>query len=399
MFWGSWAACLPAIQRATGASDAQLGLALLCVALAALPAMLVAGRLADASAVRGSSRSSSSSSGWSRRLPGLARSVGMLVLFLASIGIATGLLDIAINCHASRLEALHGIRIMDGLHAAFSAGVVVGGVGAGLLRHAGAHPSWILAGRCRRRRAGGAREPRPYPAPAPRQRRARLARPLVVVGLVLALAFLVENGLEAWSALFLERTLHTSPAVSGLGPGLFAGAMVTGRVLAQKVDCALPSPGRCSSPGLAAASGLAIAASAQHAAVALTGFVIAGGGLAFSAPTLFGLAGRLGGEGGRGAAMSTVAILGYLGFVAGPALIGAVSGATSLRGGFLFLCAVAVILATCARSSAAWWTKPAVSRDFGQKWPFPASFARLSLLGRRNHSPASAIRSRTNRRT
>ena len=67
-----------------------------------------------------------------------------------------------------------------------------------------------------------------------------------------------------------------------------------------------------------------------------------------SAPTLFGVAGRVGGEGGRGAALSTVAILGYLGFVAGPALIGAVSGASSLRGGFLFLCIVAVILAACA---------------------------------------------------
>ena len=73
------------------------------------------------------------------------------------------------------------------------------------------------------------------------------------VGLVLALAFLVENGLEAWSALFLERTLHSSPAVSGLGPGLFAGAMVTGRVLAQKVEW--PSvAGRMLFAGLAAAA-------------------------------------------------------------------------------------------------------------------------------------------------
>src|SRR5436309_14929990 len=47
LFWGGWAACLPAIQRSTGASEAQLGLALLAVALASLPAMLAAGRLAD----------------------------------------------------------------------------------------------------------------------------------------------------------------------------------------------------------------------------------------------------------------------------------------------------------------------------------------------------------------
>jgi MFS family permease len=319
---------------------------LLCVALAALPAMLVAGRLADVFGARlvpiflvffGAAE-------W---LPGLAKSVSMLVLFLAVVGIGTGLLDIAINAHASRLEGLHGIRIMDGLHAAFSAGVLVGGIGSGLLRHAGAHPAWILVGVGVATALTALGNLGPYPPLAPPQRRERPARPLLIVGFVLALAFLVENGLEAWSALFLERTLNSGPAVSGLGPGLFAGAMVTGRVVAQKMEW--PSvAGRMVVAGLASAAGLALAATAQHAAVALAGFVIAGGGLALSAPTLFGLAGRVGGEGGRGAALSTVAILGYLGFVAGPALIGAVSGASSLRGGFLFLCAVAVILAACA---------------------------------------------------
>ena len=314
--------------------------------MAALPAMLLAGRLADVFGARlvavfllffGAVE-------W---LPGLAHSVPMLVLFLAVVGIGTGLLDIAINAHAARLEALHGIRIMDGLHAAFSGGVLVGGISSGLLRRAGAHPAWILAGVGLLTALTALANLGPYPPLAPRRRRARLARPLLIVGLVLALAFLVENGLEAWSALFLERTFDSSPAISGLGPGLFAGAMLTGRVLAQKVEW--PSVvGRMLVAGLAAAAGLALAATAQQAGVALAGFVIAGGGLALSAPTLFGLAGRVGGEGGRGAALSAVAILGYLGFVAGPALIGAVSGASSLRGGILFLCAVAVILAACA---------------------------------------------------
>jgi MFS family permease len=100
--------------------------------------------------------------------------------------------------------------------------------------------------------------------------------------------------------------------------------------------------------GMAAAAGVIVAVTAQHALVALVGFVIAGAGLALSAPTLFGVAGRLAGDSGRGSAVSTVAILGYLGFLVGPPLFGAVSGATSLRGGFIFLCAVAVLLALCA---------------------------------------------------
>jgi MFS family permease len=346
LFWGAWAACLPAIQRATDASEAQIGLALLTVALSALPAMLAAGRLADVFGAR-LVPIGLVLFGAAALLPGLARSVPTLVLCLAAIGLATGLLDIAINTHASRLEARHGIRIMDGLHAAFSGGVVVGGIGAGLLRRAGGQPSWILGsvGVIVALTALANREPA-VREPASR-RRVRLARPLLVVGLVLAIAFLVESGLEGWSALFLERTLGTGPAVSGLGPGLFAGAMLTGRLLAQRSERTSVS-GRMLFAGLAAAAGLVLVSTAQHPAVALVGLVIAGGGLALSAPTLFGLAGRIGGEGGRGSALSTVAMLGYLGFLAGPALIGAVSGATSLRGGFVFLCVVAVLLAACA---------------------------------------------------
>jgi MFS family permease len=355
LFWGAWAACLPAIQKQTGASEAQLGLALLCVALAALPAMLAAGRLADLFGAR-LVPIGLVLFGAAATLPGLARSFLQLVLLMLAVGATTGLLDIAINAHASRLEAVRRVRVMDGLHAAFSFGVLVGGIGTGLLRRAGGHPSWILGsvGVVVAFTAFTNRDTSLPPAAAPR--RAPIARPLLVVGLVLALAFIVESGLEGWSALFLERVLDSSPAVSGLGPGLFAGAMATGRVLAQRVERS-SVPGRMLFAGLAAAAGLVLVATAQHPLAALAGMVVAGAGLALSAPTLFGLAGRLGGEGGRGSALSTVAILGYLGFLAGPALIGAVSGASSLRGGFLFLCAVAVLLAACA---------PALRRTVGE---------------------------------
>jgi MFS family permease len=346
LYWGGWAACLPAIQRSTGATEAQLGLGLLFVALAALPAMLLAGQLADlfgaklvplALAVFAAATA----------FPGLTRSVPALFGALAFVGIGTGALDIAINAQAATIEAKHRVRVMDGLHAAFSIGVLCGGVGAGLLRRAGGHPSWILGGvACLIALTVLANLPREAPA-GRAQPRARLERPLFVVGGVLAVAFLVESGLEGWSALFLERTLDSGPAISGLGPGLFAGAMATGRLLAQKVE--RPSvAARMLFAGVAAAAGVILAATAHHALVALAGFVIAGAGLALSAPTLFGLAGRLGGEGGRGSALSTVAILGYLGFLVGPPLIGGVSSLSSLRGGFIFLCAVAVLLALCA---------------------------------------------------
>jgi MFS family permease len=308
--------------------------------------MLAAGRLADLFGTR-LVAIGLVTFGFAAALPALAHSVAALAALLVLAGVTTGMLDIAINAEASRIEAAHGVRVMDGLHAMFSVGVLVGGVGAGLLRRAGAHPSWILAGigvvialAAVVNRGSGE-----TPARAPR--RARLGRGLLIVGGVLALAFLIENGLEGWSALFLERTFDSSPAVSGLGPGLFAASMATGRLLAQRI--AQPSvAARMLFAGVSAAGGLALAAVAPNAVIALLGFVIAGGGLALSAPTLFGAAGRVGGEGGRGAAVSTVAILGYLGFLAGPPIIGTVAGATSLRGAFVFLGAVALLLAACA---------------------------------------------------
>jgi MFS family permease len=346
LYWGAWAACLPAIQRSTGATEAELGLGLLCVALAALPAMFAAGRLADLFGARLVPLAILLFAA-TTALPGLARSVPALYGALALVGIGTGLLDIALNAQASSIEARFRVRVMDGLHAAFSAGVLVGGVGAGLLRRAGGQPSWILGGVACVIAATVLVNLKPSAPPEPAQRRARVERPLLVVGAVLGVAFLVESGLEGWSALFLERTLDSGPAISGLGPGMFAGAMAAGRLLAQKIEG--PSVvARMVFAGIAASVGLIVAASAQHAVVALVGFVIAGAGLALSAPTLFALAGRLGGEGGRGSAVSTVAILGYLGFLVGPPLIGGVSSVSSLRGGFLFLFAMAVVLALCA---------------------------------------------------
>jgi len=328
------------VKSATGATAAQLGLALFAVSLASLPTTVIAGRLADRPWLVPVALAAFGTAGM---LPALAHSPWSLFGLLIAVGAATGLLDVSINARASRIESAAGVRLMDGLHAGFSGGVLVGGIGAGLLRKAGAHPWSILLGVGLVVLLIAAANRGADPLPAPTARRARLGRGLVGVGLVLAVAFLVENGLETWSALFLERSLDASPAVSGLGPGLFAGAMLTGRLLAQRFERASVA-GRMVFAGMASAAGLALAATAIHPAVALTGFVVAGGGLALSAPTLFGAAGRLGG----GAAISTVAVIGYLGFLGGPPLFGAVAGATSVRGGFLFLCGSAVLLAACA---------------------------------------------------
>jgi Major Facilitator Superfamily len=319
---------------------------LACVAIAALPAMFAAGRLADLFGARLVPLALATFA-VATAFPGLAESVPELFVALTFVGVGTGALDVAINAQAASIEARYGVRVMDGLHAAFSAGVLCGGVGAGLLRRAGAEPAWILGGIACVAALTVLANLAPDVAPERVERRARLERRLLLAGAVLGIAFLVESGVEGWSALFLERVFDSDPAISGLGPGIFAASMLGGRLLAQKLE--RPSVvARMTFAGIAAAAGVAVAVFAQHAVAALVGFAIAGLGLALSAPTLFGHAGRIGGEGRRGSAVAMVALLGYPGFLIGPPLIGAISGATSLRGGFAFLCVVAVLLAACS---------------------------------------------------
>ena len=312
----------------------------MAVALAALPAMLLTGRLANRANQRlvWITLVLFASAG---ALPPLAHSRWVLFALLLLVGAGSGALDVAINARVTGLEAARGIRVMDGMHAFYSAGVVVGGVGAGLLRHAGAHPSAILAGVCAIVLLAAMLNARAEVLPIAEAHHALLARALLIVGAIFAVSALLESGVEAWSALLLENGLHTNPAISGLGPGLFAAGMVTGRGLAQRV-APESTASRMAVSGAAAATGLALAAATTVPAVAVVGIFIAGCGLALTVPTLFRLAGRL----GAAPAISTVAVIGYVGFLVGPPAIGGVAGATSLRGAFVFLACIGAFLVT-----------------------------------------------------
>ncbi len=146
---------------------------------------------------------------------------------------------------------------------------------------------------------------------------------MLLIGLVGAAAFVVEGGIESWSALFLERQLHAEPAVSGLGPGVFGASMAAGRFYGQASrlgDRTLLAGGAA-----LAAVGCTIAATAPNAPVALIGFALAGAGISLNAPIVFGAAGRV-----SASSVASVTTLGYVGLMIGPPLVGGTAQALSL---------------------------------------------------------------------
>ena len=316
VYWGAWGVLVPDIKEQVDASVAELGAALLAVGFAALPAMLLTGRLVDRVGAR-LMPAALVLFGVAALLPGLAGSVPELALALVLVGATSGALDVVINVAASGLEASGGQRLMQLAHAAFSAGFLVAAVSVGLARAAGAEPIAVLAGTTVLLFATALLN-RGHAAAAPEARanwRLRFPRRLLLLGVLCGVAYVVESGIENWSALYLETELDASPAVGGLGPGLFAAAMVTGRSLGHWLEAVVGDRPLLVGGAATAGGGLALAAVAPAVPLALVGFALGGAGISVAAPTLFGAAGRGAPDAERGSAVASVTTVSYLGFL------------------------------------------------------------------------------------
>ena len=235
---GGWAALVPQVQADIGASKGALGLALLCIGLGSVPAMLLVAPIVN--------RRGPSVTPWALAalaataiLPALATSIWALGLALALVGAASGAVDVSINAAASEIEARTGDRLMQLAHGLFSTGLLAGAIAVGLARQAGAGRLVVLT--CLAAvllLAAVVNRVQPSPAHTERpsgSRRFRLRRHVVLLGLVCAAAFLTEGGIENWSAIFMEQELSATPLVSALGPASYALAMVVGRFSGQWV--------------------------------------------------------------------------------------------------------------------------------------------------------------------
>lgn len=345
-FWGGWAAVLPEIKDSVAASDSTFGFALLGVGMGALPAMLLMGPIYDRYGER-TAAPLLALFAISTVLPGVTSSVPGLFATLLLLGALSGMLDISINAASTDWEAATGRRLMNLAHATFSGLFLVSSISVGLARRAGTGHLAVLV--CLALIVALAAPLNRSPGTVERRREERLRlrfEPIyLMLGALCGLGFVVEGGLESWSAVHLERTLGAGPAIGGLGPGLFAAAMLSGRTLAHFVGGRLGDRRLLAAGASIGAGGLLLAASAPTIPWALAGFVCAGLGISVVAPTLFGLGGRSASEEQRGSAVGTVTTVAYLGFLLGPPIVGWISGASSLRFGLGFLAVVSLILA------------------------------------------------------
>lgn len=355
---GSWGSRIPDVKDDLGLSEGALGSALLGLSIGAVIGAWFGGLLVHRLGGRRVITGSWALVGLLLLTPGLAGSWAALAGAALVVGLAIGVLDVSMNGAGVQLEQQAAEPLLNGLHARWSAGVLVGaGVGAALVAvdvgvavHLGAVGLLLVAGALANRHRlpdgrlaapGLADAPEPFddlgdlvgdrdadrPTTSGAGRSARLAALAAIGGFV----FLGDGALMDWAGVLVRDDLDGGAvlgalAVTGLSAGGLAGRLAGDRLAALWGPAPLVRRGAT----LAAVALAAVLLSPVAALVPLL-LVGVGAGLAPAVPLAFAAAGRQWGEHG----IAVVTTAGYGCYLAAPALVGGLAHATNLHAALL----------------------------------------------------------------
>jgi MFS family permease len=367
-----WSASLPSINNRLHLGETRLGLALLLVGAGAIAVMPTVGRMCDRYGSRRVLRLIAPLCPLPLLGPAMAGSYPVLLVTAFVLGAGVGGLDVAMNAHAIVVEQRYGRSIMSAFHGLWSVGGVTGSaaIAAGL-RAGVPDPALVIGGAIAvavllavpgplllpwpethptAELTGGGTRSAAAPAGTAQEKQASPVRNLTVVllGVVCLAGFMAEGAAYSWAPLHAIKELHVSPPTAALAYTIFAAALTTGRLTGDWLRRHVGLARSMAWAGAIAAAGyllvlLAPSLAGGGLACDYAGWAVAGFGLATVVPGIFTAVGTLGS--GVGRALSLVATCGYAGELAGPAVIGPLAAATSLRVALLVPGALTLVIA------------------------------------------------------
>jgi MFS family permease len=351
--FATWAARIPAVQERLDLSAGELALAVLALEGGAVVGLPGGGALVARVGSRASLRLAFAIFPSALLGAALAPGLGWLALALAVWAAANSVIDVAINVEGVEFERRLRRPVLASLHAGHSLGVLAGALagtaaaatGLGLSAHfAIAAALGLGAGQTAARRLLS-EHPQPRGPLV-----ARPDRPLLMLGVLVFCAFLVEGAAANWSAVQLRSERDASQALSAAAFTTFALAMTLGRLVGDRAVSRVGRVRFVQASGLVAAAGGALAILAPAAVPCLAGWGVLGLGLAGLAPTILGAAPAASTSAGP-VAIAAVTTLGYLGSFTGPPLIGAMAELSDLSLALGLLVLAAALIAVLAGSA------------------------------------------------
>jgi fucose permease len=294
---------------------------------------------------------------------GLGASVSLALLGLAGDGLTLfgalvvwggtlGALDVAMNAQGSAIEQRDARPIMSSLHGLWSfgnmGGAALGVLLAGLSIPPRTHflvaaPVVALVVVLGARRFVRDRDHMPKSAFVwPRGA-------LLLLAAIVFCAVAVEGAMFDWSGVFLRSVLDASEASAAAAPTFFSAAMAAGRLAGDQINARASASAVVRGSAILAALGIGAILLAPGPAVVFAALVVVGFGLAVLVPLAFSAAGR-GSRTPTGAAIATVATVGYTALLIAPPAIGLIAEEFTLRGSFLMLLVLLMVIGLLAPS-------------------------------------------------
>jgi len=346
--FATWAARIPAIRDALHLSPAQLGLVLLCGGIGAVASFPMAAWLVgNFGPRRGAWYSGLSLLPVLAGLP-LAPNIATLMILMVGLGVSQTSFNVAINAVGADVEKAEGRSVMSQLHAWYCVGslggALLGSALAGMAISPNLHfgavaallsiPLWLSF-------QGLPLDP---PAAAAGKKHFELPRgPLVALGLICFCVAIAEGAITDWSGVYMRDQLHATEGVAPLAFAAFSAVMLGVRLFADRLKDRFGARRVVKLGALLAAAGLVVAVLALDTAITISGFALAGAGLAAVFPFVFSAAARHGST-----ALASVATMGYSGVLIGPPVFGFIAHGLGLQAAFAFVGLMAITIAVAA---------------------------------------------------
>lgn len=290
----------------------------------------------------------------------LANGLASLASVFVAFGLASGMLDVAMNTEAVAVERRFGRHQMSGMHGTWSVSVLAGAAVASVAVAAGipigvelplVGAFLVVASFPLLRWLPAPHEPGIDGTVAAASDEHPVGR-VVLLCLIGSAAFLSEGIATEWSALFLREAAGTGPGTAGLGVVAFAAGMTLSRFAGDGLAARFDPSWLARVGASLGAAALTVSIVAPGAIVSIVAFATLGLGLGPVVPLAFRAASALG-IGPDRTALGVVVTAGYVGSIVGPLAVGFTADLAGLRAAFtipVIACLVVAIAAGAIRN-------------------------------------------------
>lgn len=345
---------VPTLKDRFSLSDAGLGLLLVLVPVMAGVGSAIAGVLTSRMHSKPVLRVAGPIVPLAVVLVGLSQSMPTFVVALMLFGTAVGVVDATMNMQAVSLQAAYGRPVISSCYAWFS---LVSILGALLAAGAAASdlPLWVFFALCAavavpvQLAVGRFLLPDAVVGAEEGTSRRVPWLPVMIVGIALMCAYVLDSATQNWSAVYLTDGLDSSESVAALGYAAYSLLLLLGRLVVDRLDARTGPVRLVRAAAVLGLVALAIVSLAPSATVALIGFGLLGLAVAPMIPLAF-VAAASHDPDATGRAVARVNILNYAGVLLGAPLVGVVAEVSSLRIAFAVLGIACVVVFLLARS-------------------------------------------------